>query len=259
MYNICYLFLLFLIYSIIGYIVEVLSILINYKKLSFHRGFLLGPYLPVFGIGGILMYISLQRYLDDLFALFCMSVIICSFVEFFASLILEKLFKLRWWDYHDKKFNIDGRICLENAIAFGIGGLIFMKFFNPPLISLLNSMPHNILIIISIILFIIFISDLLFTLNSLLKIKVDFNKYLNRDATEEVKQKISDRLRKNIFGTTYIFKSFPKSTYIDNKRLDKFKEQLFEVRKEIKQKRNEYKIKRLKLKKKLIKKSKRDF
>ncbi len=252
MYSFFHLSLLFLIYSIIGYFVEIITIYINFGQISFHRGFLLGPYLPVFGIGGILMNVLLSKYVDDPVALFCMAMILCTLVEYFASLILEKLFKLRWWDYQEKKFNLNGRVCLENAVGFGIGGVIFLKFMNPVITGFLDSMNHTLLIVIGIILFIIFIADLSFTLNSLMLIKIDFNEYLHKDATEEVKKQIKDRLEKDLFGKMHIFKAFPKTTYHDNKILDQFKEKLFEIKKE-------RKLQKLKNKKKEIKHSKRDF
>ena len=198
------------------------------------------------------MNLLLNKYLDDPLALFCTALILCSLIEYLSSLVLEKIFKLRWWDYKDKKFNINGRICLENAIGFGLAGMIFLKFINPFLLHFLDLIPHNILIVISILLFIIFILDLAFTINSLCSIRIDFDKYLHKDATAEVKQKIQERLKITLFGTAHIFKAFPKSTYLDNYRLNKFKDQLFEIRKE-------RKLKKLKEKNKLLKKSKRDF
>ena len=231
MYSFFHLFLLFMIYSAIGYIIEVGTILISFKKLSFHRGFLLGPYLPIFGIGGVLMNILLQKYLDDPFALFCMAMIICSIVEYFSSLILEKVFKLRWWDYKDKKFNIDGRICLENAIMFGLFGLIFYKYINPLIINYLDSINPITLTTIGLIIFIIFLADLLFTINVLLQIKIDYNKYLKKDATIVVKKQMREKLHDEVIGITHIFKSFPKISS-NNNHFNKFKELFFEVKEE---------------------------
>ncbi len=228
-YSFFHLFLLFFIYSIIGYMIEVITIFLNFHKFNFHRGFLLGPYLPVFGIGGIFMNFVVQKYLDDYFALFCICLFICSVVEYFSSLILEKIFKLRWWDYNDKKFNINGRICLENSFGFGIGGILFYRTINPIILHFLDFLSSRSLILVGSICFIIFFCDLVFTLNSLLKIKIDLNAYIHKDATEEVKKQMKEDLRKCLFGTTHIFKSFPKTSYKNNKSFKHYKEQLFEV------------------------------
>ncbi len=228
-YSFFHLFLIFFIYSVIGYIIEIVTIFLNFHKLNLHRGFLLGPYLPVFGIGGVLMNALLQKYLDDPFALFCMSMFICSTVEYFSSLLLEKIFKLRWWDYKDKKFNINGRICLENAFGFGIGGVLFLKFVNPTIIHFIDTLSEKTVIMIGCFIFVLFLGDILFTLNSLLKINIDFNYYLHKDATDEVKKQMKANLQKGLFGTVHIFKSFPKTSYKNNKSLKNYKEELFEV------------------------------
>ena len=71
------------------------------------------------------------------FALFALSIIVCSILEYFTSYIMEKLFKVRWWDYSDKKFNINGRICLETMVPFGILGTLIVCYINPFLNNLL--------------------------------------------------------------------------------------------------------------------------
>ena len=66
-----------------------------------------------------------------LFVCFILALTVCSTLEYFASFIMEKLFKVRWWDYSNDAFNINGRICLRNAIAFGALGVIFTRYLNP--------------------------------------------------------------------------------------------------------------------------------
>lgn len=101
-YNIFYIFILFLMYSFIGYVVEIVSILINTKKLTFERGFLIGPYLPIFGSGAFVMLYALSKYKEDLFALFIASFVLCGVLEYFTSFIMEKIYGFRWWDYSRK-------------------------------------------------------------------------------------------------------------------------------------------------------------
>ena len=120
-------FILFMFYSFIGWIIEIINEIITEKRYV-NRGFLVGPYCPIYGFGTIFMITLLTRYLDDFIVLFIMSVVICSLLEYFTSYIMEKMFKARWWDYSDKKFHINGRICLSNCIAFGVLGLLIVKF-----------------------------------------------------------------------------------------------------------------------------------
>ena len=129
-YDIRILFLLFLMYSFTGWAIEVIGKLIEKGKFV-NRGFLVGPYCPIYGVGCISMILLLNRYIKDPFTLFIMSILLFSFLEYFTSYFMEKIFKIRWWDYSRRKFNINGRICLETMIPFGLGGMLIMYIVNP--------------------------------------------------------------------------------------------------------------------------------
>ena len=134
--------LIFFFYSITGWLMEVIRIYFNPKFKKFiNRGFLIGPYLPIYGSGIVAITLLLGKYSDALPALFCLSMIVCGFLEYLTSLIMEKLFSARWWDYSDRKFNINGRVCLENLIPFGLAGTIILHWVNPILVNLLNKIP----------------------------------------------------------------------------------------------------------------------
>ena len=122
--------LLFFTYAIIGWVMEVTVKYIQYKRFI-NRGFLIGPYLPIYGAGGILITLFLKRYLNDPIALFVFGMIICTILEYITSFVMEKLFHARWWDYSNKKFNINGRVCLGTMIPFGLLGLLIMYVLNP--------------------------------------------------------------------------------------------------------------------------------
>ena len=141
-YNYVNLFILFFIYSVLGYIVESISVSMIEGKVVWSRGFLIGPYIPIFGTGSILMVLILKKYYDDIFALFIMSMIVCLTLEYLTSYIMEKLFKARWWDYSDRRFNINGRICLETMVPFGLLGCLLMYVINP-FISGIISIPGS--------------------------------------------------------------------------------------------------------------------
>ena len=110
--NFCYYFLLFIIYSFMGWLMEIIdNIIVKHKIVN--RGFLLGPYCPIYGFGCLSLIFFLSNYKSDPIILFFMAIVICSILEYSTSYIMEKLFKLRWWDYTDKKFNINGRNDIE--------------------------------------------------------------------------------------------------------------------------------------------------
>ena len=183
---------MFIFYSIIGWIVECIDVYIESKKLM-NRGFLIGPYCPIYGCGCLLFIILLDKYLNDPIVLFILAIAICSLLEYVTSWIMEKLFKARWWDYSDKKFNINGRICLENMLGFGIGSLIVMYIAHPLLKPVLLSIPEHTTKIIAIILFVIFIADLLVSLKVITSFK-NVAKSIKKDSTEEITKKVKEKL-----------------------------------------------------------------
>ena len=123
MYTISYCFLIFLIISFLGWVMEVIDILVETNKLI-NRGFLIGPYCPIYGLASLCMIFLLKPFSNNLFFLFLMAILICSVFEYFVSFLMEKLFRARWWDYSDRFFNLNGRICLRNSIIFGVLAIV---------------------------------------------------------------------------------------------------------------------------------------
>lgn len=189
------LFLLFFIYSFLGWIIEVVGKLIE-KKRFINRGFLIGPYCPIYGFAAITMTIFWHKYLSDPFVLFILLIITAAVLEYFTSLILEKIFKTRWWDYSNYKFNINGRICLETMIPFGFAGLILMYGLNPFFYNLLNKIPETYLNIIAIILGVAFIIDYILTTKIMLNIK-NISKNIRTDSTEKINKMVRKMIEKN--------------------------------------------------------------
>ena len=192
-------FLLFLIYSIIGWLIEVVNVSWIEKRFV-NRGFLMGPYCPIYGVGGLLSYLLLRKYLDDPLALFMMSILIFSVLEYVTSYLIEKLFKARWWDYSNKKYNINGRICLETMIPFGLLGCFAMYVLNPVLISMLEAIPNIVSIILSIVLFIWFIIDVCISFKVIINFKnLAFS--IKKDSTEEITKRVREVLyKKSVLG-----------------------------------------------------------
>lgn len=142
-YNLEIYILLFFIYSILGWFMEVIKIFLNPKiHKVINRGFLIGPYLPIYGFGVVAITILLGKYKNDIPALFWLSMITCGILEYGTSYLMEKLFNARWWDYSKRKFNINGRICLETLLPFGIAGTLIICFVNPVFINLINMLPE---------------------------------------------------------------------------------------------------------------------
>lgn len=127
--------LIFVVYSVLGFIVETIYTSIPAGKLM-HRGFLFGPYIPIYGFGAAFITFFLQRFQGNPIVIFILSFVICSILEYITSWALEVLFHARWWDYSSQFMNIHGRICLKNSCLFGIGGIVIVDLINARLINL---------------------------------------------------------------------------------------------------------------------------
>lgn len=216
-------FLLFIIYSILGWGVEVIYCSIIDKKIS-PRGFLIGPYCPIYGSAALIMVLFLKKYYNDPLVIFVLSAIIASLLEYFTSYIMEILFNARWWDYSQKKLNINGRICLENAFLFGILALILIYLINPFIIKIISLIPRIYRVILSSMLLTAFIIDNIVTYNIMFKIR-SVTKSLKKDYTEEITQKVRKILSEHSFITRNILKSFPK---FEIKNLEKRKQEIID-------------------------------
>lgn len=216
--NLSFYFILFLIYSIIGWIMEVCFSLITKGKLV-NRGFLVGPYCPIYGTGAILATLFLNRFLDSPVILFILSVVICSVVEYLGSFLLEKIFHASWWDYSNNKFNINGRICLQFMLAFGVGCTAVMYVTNPLLTKLISYIPENILNILAIVLFVIFISDAILSFVIIWKFRT-ISEDAKRDSTEKVTEYVKNRILSS--GKSLhkrVIKAFPKLKIIKYRKM----------------------------------------
>ncbi len=210
LYRCCYVFLIFIFYAFLGYLVEVVCCSLIEKRLVVNRGFCLGPYLPIYGISCIVMSSFLIRYKEDPIALFVMSALVCTLIEYMTSYILEKIFKARWWDYSEKRFHIEGRVCLENALLFGIGGLVCIYLMNPFFLSLLKRLNQTTLIVISCILMVIFLTDVIITIVTMCQLKIATKCFRNKDATGEIGQMIRSEVIRNATLIRHMLNAFPK-------------------------------------------------
>ena len=211
MRNVFTYFMLFFIYAILGWIIETTLVSIEKRKFV-NRGFLMGPYCPIYGFGGLAITILLKNYTKDPIVLFLMAVIICGTLEYFTSYIMEKIFKARWWDYSAKKYNINGRICLETVVPFGILGCLVMYVLNPITFKYLNMLSNSMLNIISAICFTIFITDNIVSYNvisSFTKTVKTINVGKIKDNTEEITKKVREVLIGKSFFNKRLMEAYP--------------------------------------------------
>ena len=207
-YQIKELFILFMIYSFIGWIIELIHGYVRNKKIV-NRGFLIGPYCPIYGFGAILMIFFLKKYLNEPITLFFMCICIFSILEYITSYLMEKLFKARWWDYSNYKYNINGRICLETMLPFGVAGLITMYIVNPIFTNGLHNIPQIVLSVIFIVLSITLIVDILLSTSVMANVTKTIKK-VKKDNTEEITAKVKELILQKNYLKKRIIKAFPK-------------------------------------------------
>lgn len=201
---------LFFIFSFLGWVMEVTLTLITDKKFV-NRGFLLGPCCPIYGCGCILLNLLLHNYTNNILVLFILTMFTCSSLEYITSFLMEKIFKLRWWDYSQMKFNINGRICLETMTPFSILGVLAIKYATPFFITNINKLSEKTILIISIILITLFIIDVIISLTIVFKLKF-VSKNIKKDSTLDIKNAIKKFIKNDIYVYERIIESFPNLT-----------------------------------------------
>lgn len=131
-YSVSSLILMFFTFSFAGWLWEVgLHLVVD--GMFFNRGFMTGPWLPIYGTGGVLILVLLKRWRSRPLLSFGLILLLCGTVEYFAGLFLETLFGVRWWNYSGMLFQIQGRVCLEGLLLFGAGGLFIIYIAAPVL------------------------------------------------------------------------------------------------------------------------------
>lgn len=190
---------LFLIYSFFGWIIEVIYTFFEKKKFV-NRGFLIGPLVPIWGTGAVLITLILRPD-DSMFNLIISSAFIGTFLEYVVNYLMEKIFKARWWDYSKLPFNVNGRVWLGSSLFFGIGGVIIVQFMNPLLFDLFKSVNPYVFYIITIILFLLTLTDFCISFNIINKLKISVDS-VRKDYTEEISKKV----RSILMGKSLFFK-----------------------------------------------------
>lgn len=163
-------FLIFILFSFIGWISEVIYVGVTSAHKFVNRGFLHGPLCPVYGFGGVVILMLPPSLYATWIPLFFASMILCTIVEYFVSWLMEKLFHTRWWDYSHYKIQLNGRICLLNSILFGFLGVVVIHFVYPLMIDLLNSLGQKVINFSGVIILVVLSVDIFFTVRKL----VDF-------------------------------------------------------------------------------------
>ncbi len=127
----------FIIYSVIGWLVESIYMSFCNRKLT-NRGFGRGPFCPIYGFGGVLGYIILHPLRENLIGLYLAGALLATTFEYLVGKLMLKLFGEVYWDYNEKPCNYQGIICLESTIAWGFYAIIIITFLHGQILGLVD-------------------------------------------------------------------------------------------------------------------------
>lgn len=214
-------FLYLMIYSFLGWGCESAYISFGRKKFV-NSGFMHGPFCPIYGFGAIFVILMLS-WLDNYpLLVFILGIIITSLIEYFTSWLLEMLFHIMWWDYSQRKFNINGRVCLRNSFLFGCMSIFVIYFLHPSVSSFVGSISISLRQLIAIVLFLYLVTDIILSTLQLISFKQQLSVFEAK--LEEIKGLLSSQIPEFNFNVKEKIESFMENT----PEFDDLKKQLYQ-------------------------------
>lgn len=223
----------FMIYAIIGWCTEVSFATLTTGKFV-NRGFLNGPYCPIYGVGVVVVLAALLPLRENLLLLYIGSFLLTTIIEFITGFILEKVFHNKWWDYSDEPFNIKGYICLRFSIMWGFACTFIVKLVHPfieKVISLIPSIVGYILISVMVIAFLIDCGVTIATilqLNNRLRLMDEIALRIHH-LSDEIGENIHENVSEVIEKTKKIKDEIEEDVTEKREELDKLREQYKEL------------------------------
>ena len=198
--------LFFFIYCFFGWCIESAIVSVETKKLT-NRGFLRGPVLPIYGFGAIAILHSTLPFEGNLFMEYLVGTLVCTVLEYFAGVLMEAIFKTRYWDYSGRFMNFQGQICLRSSLFWGVLSLVLIHVVHEPISKLLLHYIHpGFVLSLDIILSALFFADLYFSAKAAFKlskivqaldeinVQLELAKIEARDAIDDRIEELEDRL-----------------------------------------------------------------
>lgn len=211
-YPLVFIILYFSLYSFLGWCLETILATIKNKRIT-NRGFLYGPFCPMYGICSVLIIIIAKPIEKNVIILYLVCFLGASIIEYFTGFILEALFDSKWWDYSNKIFNLKGRICLLYSVIWGFVGVLLIKILQPIISGLMSNFIYsNISSSFSYILIFYFSLDLAITLFKLYELKSLFLQL----------EDISSEIKNTLINLKIL--AYDKVTLVGNLSKDKFNE-----------------------------------
>ena len=154
--------LVFFLFSFIGWLWEVSLYLVT-DGIFVNRGVLHGPWLPIYGTGGLIVLILLRKFREHPRLEFFLIILLCGVVEYSTAWYLESAMGMKWWDYTGYFLNLHSRICAEGLFVFGLGGMAAIYLIVPIMDSMLDHISPKIVIAAAVLLLAVFIPDVIYS------------------------------------------------------------------------------------------------
>ena len=161
---------LFFFYSLFGWIFETIYVSVHEGHFV-NRGFVRGPFLPLYGCGGIMMLLVSKPFYENVVLVYISGCIGATALEYITAVVMESLFKVRYWDYSHKKIHFQGRISLESTLAWGVCTVVFTHYLQIPIEKLLLSIPYNLITIVTTAIVVLFSCDFMIAFKTALDLR----------------------------------------------------------------------------------------
>lgn len=135
--------LFFYIYCFLGWLWESTYVSVRRREWV-NRGFMHGPFLPIYGSGAIVILFTTLAFRENLWMIYLLGMISATILEYFTGAAMEKLFHVRYWDYTGHRFNLKGRVCLSVSLGWGLFSVLLVKFIHPAVENLVIAVPPTI-------------------------------------------------------------------------------------------------------------------
>ncbi len=132
------------IYCIIGWCWETLYVSVRTRKLT-NRGFMVGPWLPIYGFGAVIMLLASLPVKDNMFLVFICGMTAATVLEYCTGAVMEAIFKVRYWDYSNQPFNLNGHICLFCSLGWGVASVLLIKLIHSPIEAFVLGLNYSVL------------------------------------------------------------------------------------------------------------------
>ena len=210
----------FIVYSILGYVIETLYGLLTKGVIESRQSMLYGPFCCIYGLGAICLLCIPKSAKKNNWTLFIAGFIIGSVVEYIVSWVGEVIFNIKWWDYSNFPLNINGRVCVYFSIFWGILTICLNKVINPTVDKVLGKVPMKILHVLTVIIMIFMAFDFIISSFALkmFETRLIYNYNLEVQGAEDYYEKYLDIYQNNpglkefvdkVFSDEKMLKTFP--------------------------------------------------